>query len=145
MPIFNHFGISNLNFSTENKKRVHFFTLITALFLWTPLTQLRMLTRQTYGKFDLPVFRLATPQRYGQPGHVELVRQPPQGTVTEPLQEFGASATPLYWLVNTQGNFASSVEFLQKAYRRMEALKSSRVTSKYNYFLTTCTKTIKYM
>ena len=25
MPIFNHFGISNLYFSTENKKSVHFF------------------------------------------------------------------------------------------------------------------------
>ena len=25
MPIFNHFGISNLYFSTENKKCVHFF------------------------------------------------------------------------------------------------------------------------
>ena len=25
MPIFNHFGISNLYFSTENQKSVHFF------------------------------------------------------------------------------------------------------------------------
>ena len=41
MPIFNHFGISNLYFSTENKKMYISFTLTTALFLWTVLTQLR--------------------------------------------------------------------------------------------------------
>ena len=42
MPIFNRFGITNLYFSTENTKSVHFLTLTTALFLWTTLTYLRM-------------------------------------------------------------------------------------------------------
>ena len=41
MSIFNHFGITNLYFSEEKTKSVHFLTFTTELFLWTPLTQLR--------------------------------------------------------------------------------------------------------